>query len=184
MLLDLQRIHGNKWSTIAHFFPGRTDNHLKNQYHIMVARRNKEIARLQSDRSDQHQPGGSTPISRGIFQRGSRPPRASDQYQNPNGVFLNSSPHSWEVPSQSNIFSSLSGAGSYSFGTPSYPSSSIHTGHQNLIDSPGVPIFNRIGAHSATFSESVVTTLEEEGAKQKKENDTHFIDFLGVGNSD
>ncbi|KAM7523514.1 hypothetical protein LguiA_013416 [Lonicera macranthoides] len=186
MLLELQRIHGNKWSTIAHFFPGRTDNHLKNQYHIMSARRSKEIARLQSDRTDQHQPSGSTPSRRGIFQKDSRSPRAPDQYQNPtrNGVFLNSSPHSWEGRSQSNIFNSLRGAGSRSLGTPSYPSSTIHRGYQNLINSPGVPAFNRIGARSATFSESVVTTLDKEGGKQKKENDTQFIDFLGVGNSD
>lgn len=38
-LLDLHQDFGNQWATIVCFFPGRTDNQLKNQYNSLVATR-------------------------------------------------------------------------------------------------------------------------------------------------
>ncbi|CAL0317152.1 unnamed protein product [Lupinus luteus] len=61
-LISAHTLYGNKWALISRLFPGRTDNAVKNHWHVMQARRQRE----ESNHYRRHNPNISSGWSLGL----------------------------------------------------------------------------------------------------------------------
>ncbi|KAJ6744128.1 hypothetical protein OIU79_030444 [Salix purpurea] len=160
-LLAAHRIYGNKWAMIARLFPGRTDNAVKNHWHVLMARKQRENSSVSRRRNE------STTISSTIEESGST---CTD---------LSLTPSSTKVPAR--LFTRFSPQGCSQRGSSAEKEATVRN-----MDFDGFSGSNSNSEDSLTGS--VVTgranpVLSGDCETRNEKINMPFIDFLGVGAS-
>ncbi|KAI3421627.1 uncharacterized protein J3R85_012144 [Psidium guajava] len=187
-LLAAHKVYGNKWAMIARLFPGRTDNAVKNHWHVIMARRQREQSTVYRKRKppshlphrpDQHHqilpkglgPSSTTTLSSNVDESDST---CTDLSLTPSSAMSSHALFSGSSGKKTAVVDNLNSDKSSSTGN------GFHFPGPDVINPRALDHHHNSGNSSDSNSKSVAatTTLTTNSNKMSTPG---FIDFLGVG---
>ncbi|PIN04835.1 Transcription factor, Myb superfamily [Handroanthus impetiginosus] len=181
-LMEAHRVYGNKWAFISRLFPGRTDNAVKNQWHVLMARKYREKSKSYVKRKYS---SDRTVLERRLMEECSNDYIAANDLQLQNG--FGQEVFRWNYD---NYFSGISlhclhascERKSWNM-TTEIEESGNHYVHLSRLhyNSPAGSTTQISFAAPISPSESVADRYEDSSHFLQKSAKPMFIDFLGVG---
>ncbi|GMH09652.1 hypothetical protein Nepgr_011493 [Nepenthes gracilis] len=173
-LLAAHRGYGNKWAMIARLFPGRTDNAVKNHWHVIMARKHREESCLNyskrkpsSSSCSSHQP---QPLPSLITSCHNNNAAGSD-------FSTTSSTHDEHATGCTDLSLSISTI-------KCWDDASIQAQqHQSSASPEGIVMGMEQCGHSDSSSEELSVTNNGQNEDENGKPTLQFFDFLGIGAS-